>query len=150
MTVRVTGGAGPVVGVALVDRAHRWYARPAPSAGWQIAAPPVITGPDGEPQDGWLAKRPADAGRNLSFVNVTGIRSDSDKQEWAQTQVVFTLRAPPTPGSYPLAAAYLYGSEKSTRLGYTKDALGRQRPRGGLAGASGRILFTPVEEIRVE
>ena len=34
VTVSVTGGAGPVVGVALVDRAHRWYARSASSAGW--------------------------------------------------------------------------------------------------------------------
>ena len=26
--VSLTGGAGPAVGVALVDRPHRWYARP--------------------------------------------------------------------------------------------------------------------------
>ena len=34
VTVRVQGGAGPVVAVGLVDRPHRWYARPASSVGW--------------------------------------------------------------------------------------------------------------------
>ena len=72
VTVRVTGGAGPVVGVALVDRAHRWYARPAPSAGWQIAKPPVINTPDQPDQQEWLSRRPKRAGRNLSYVNVPG------------------------------------------------------------------------------
>ena len=41
---QIRGGAGPVVGVVRVDRDHRWYARPASSAGWRVATPPRITG----------------------------------------------------------------------------------------------------------
>jgi hypothetical protein len=147
--VRVTGGAGPVVGVGLVDRDHRWYARPAPSAGWQIAAPPEITGADGSPRTEWLNKRPAEAGRNLSFVNIPGIQSDSAARKWDSAEVVFTVKAPTTPGAYPLAAAYWYGTEKSTLLGYTTNALGQKEVRGGVAGGSGRLLFTKVQQIQV-
>ncbi len=150
VTVRVTGGAGPVVGVALVDRAHRWYARPAPSAGWQIARPPVINTPDQPDQQEWLSRRPKRAGRNLSYVNVLNIQSDAAKQQWARADVVFTLRAPEAKGRYPLAAAFFYGTEKSTPLGYQTDALGRKKPRGGTSGASGRVLFTEAKEIRVD
>jgi cytochrome c553 len=147
--VEVTGGAGPAVGVALVDRAHRWFARPAASAGWQMVAPPRVTGPDGEPQDEWLAKRPAELSRNLSFVNVTGIESDSAAGRFAKASVIFTLRAPLQPGSYPLVAAYLYGTEKSTVLGYTTNAVGWKEVRGGTGGGSGRILFSPTAAIEV-
>lgn len=149
VTVKVTGGAGPVVGVALVDRAHRWYARPASSAGWSVAAPPEIQ-VGGERKADWLEKRPAEAGRNLSFVNVTGIRSDAAKGEFASAQVIFTLQAPARAGAVPLAAAYLYGTEKGSPLGTTTDALGRKSVLGGLGGGSGRVLFTPVRTIRVE
>lgn len=150
VTISVTGGAGPVVGVALVDAAHRWLARPAASAGWQVAAPPQIVGPDGEPQLDWLAKRPEAMGRNLSFVNITGISSDSAAQQWASARVTFTLRAPAQPGSYPLAAAYFYGTEKSSLLGYTTNAMGWKEVRGGFGGGSGRLLFTTVKKITVE
>jgi len=148
--VHVTGGAGPVVGIALVDSAHRWYARPAASAGWSVVAPPAITGSDGKPRTDWLEKRPESAGRNLSFVNVTGIASDAVSSRWDAAQVIFTLRAPDRPGSYPLAAAYFYGTEKATLLGYTTDANGRKRVRGGLSGGSGRLLFAPVQMIQVQ
>ncbi|NIW36727.1 MAG: hypothetical protein GWN32_09395, partial [Gemmatimonadetes bacterium] len=96
------GGAGPVVGVALVDRAHRWYAAPAPSAGWSVVEPPRVTGPDGQLQNEWISKRPESAGRNLSFVNITGVSSSPVLQQWGSASVVFTLRAPDRPGSYPL------------------------------------------------
>ena len=147
--VSVTGGAGPVVGVALVDAAHRWYARPAASAGWSVVAPPEITGPDGQPASDWLEKRPEAAGRNLSFVNVPA-ESNSAAGTWSSGEVVYTLRAPDRPGSYPLAAAFLYGTEKSTLLGYTTNAAGWKEVRGGLAGGSGRIKFTPVVQIQVQ
>lgn len=149
VTISVTGGAGPVVGVALVDAAHRWFARPASSAGWTVTKPPAIIGADGQPRTDWLDKRPETSDRNLSWVNVTGISSDAAAQQWASARVTFTLRAPDRAGSYPLAAAYLYGTEKSTLLGYKSDALGRKNPRGGLAGGSGRVLFTPVKQIEV-
>jgi hypothetical protein len=138
------------VGVALVDRDHRWYARPAASAGWRVIAPPKISGPDGQPQTDWLARRPEALDRNLSFVNIAKIASDAATRQWARASVVFTLRAPDRAGVYPLAAVYLYGTEKSTVLGYTTDPLGSKEPRGGFTGASGRVLFTPVQSIRVE
>jgi hypothetical protein len=147
--VLVTGGGGPVVGVGLVDRDHRWWARPAASAGWQVVAPPAVTGPDGAPQTAWLARRPEAVDRKLSFVNVTGVASDPARQSFAQARVVFTLRAPDRSGSYPLAAVYFYGTEKSTVLGYTTDAEGNKQVRGGFDGASGRVLFTPVSHIEV-
>jgi hypothetical protein len=147
--VSVTGGAGPVVGIALVDAAHRWYARPASSAGWHVVAPPEITGADGQPADDWLKKRPEAMGRNLSFVNVP-VESNSATGEWGSAEVVFSLRAPDRPGSYPLAAVYLYGTEKSTLLGYTTNAAGWKEVRGGLSGGSGRVRFTPVQQITVQ
>ena len=148
--VMVTGGAGPVVGVALVDEAHRWYARPAASAGWAVVAPPEISGSDGQPRNAWLEKRPAASGRNLSYVNIPDVSSDAAAGKWDAAQVVFTLRAPDRPGSYPLSAAYFYGTEKSTLLGYTTNALGYKVVRGGLAGGSGRVMFAPVQNIDVK
>jgi len=148
--VSVTGGAGPVVGVALVDSDHRWYARPAPSAGWTIAGPPQITGSDGQPRNAWLDKRPESRGRNLSFVNVPGISSDSAAAKWDSATVVFQVTAPARPGSYPLAAAFWYGTEKSTLLGYKTNAMGRKEVRGGLTGGSGRVAFTGVSNIEVK
>ncbi len=148
--VDVTGGAGPVVGIALVDRDHRWYARPAASAGWHVIAPPKITGPDGQLQTEWLARRPAEFDRNVSYVNVEKIASDASTKTWSKASVVFTLRAPERPGVYPLAAVYLYGTEKSTVLGYTTSPAGYKEPRGGFTGGSGRVLFTPVQSIKVQ
>jgi hypothetical protein len=150
VTVAVTGGAGPVVGVSLLDRPHRWFGRPITAAGWAVAAPPVIIGPDGQPQSEWLSKRPDGLDRNLSYVNVTGISSDSATGQWASAKVIFTLRAPDRAGSYPLTAAMLYGTEKSTVLGYTTNATGWKEVRGGLTGGSGRVLFAPLQTIVVE
>jgi hypothetical protein len=150
VTVNVTGGAGPVVGVGLVDRAHRWYAAPAPSAGWSVAEPPQVTGQDGQLQSRWISKRPESAGRNLSFVNITGVSSDAVLEKWGSANVVFTLRAPDRPGGYPLAAAYLYGTETSTVLGYTTDPSGVKQPRGGFEGGSGRVLFSEQLQIQVQ
>jgi len=153
VTVTLTGGGGPAVGVALVDAAHRWHARPASSAGWQVVAAPAITGPDGAPQTAWLEKRPERAGRNLSFVNVTGVASDPEKGSYAKSQVRFSLRAPSAPGTYPLAAAFFYGTEKASPLGYVvdpKDPLQRKQVRGGFGGGSGRVAFSDVAQIAVQ
>ncbi len=150
VTVNVTGGAGPAVGVGLVDAAHRWLARPAASAGWQVVEPPAITGQDFKDQGEWLARRPEELGRNLSYVNVTGIASDASQQEWGRASVVFTLRAPREPGVYPLAAAYWYGTEKGSPLGYTTDPIRGRLTRGGLGGASGRVIFSTVAQVQVQ
>ena len=148
--VAVTGGAGPVVGVELVDLDHRWYARPATAVGWEVVMPPQIVGADGQPANSWLDKRPEATSRNITYVNIPGVSSNSVTEEWGSAQVTFTLRAPDRSGSLPLAAAYLYGTEKSTVLGYKTNAVGEKDVRGGFTGGSGRILFTPVKTIQVE
>jgi len=150
VTVTVTGGAGPVVGVMLLDRPHRWFGRPISAAGWAVVGPPVIIGPDGQPQTEWLSKRPDGLDRNLSYVNVTGVSSDAATEQWASAKVIFNLRAPDRAGTYPLSAALLYGTEKSSVLGYTTNAMGWKEVRGGLTGSSGRVLFAPLQSIVVE
>lgn len=150
VSVTVTGGAGPVVGVGLVDATQRWLARPAPSAGWAVVGAPRIAGPDGKEQTEWLAKRPAALGANLAFVNVTGIASDAAKGQWSRARVEWTLRAPAEAGSHPLTAAYFYGTEKASPHGFTEDPVRGKQVRGGFTGASGRLLFAPLRSIQVE
>ncbi len=147
--VNVTGGAGPVVGVALVDRAHRWFARPASAAGWKIGGAPTVIGPKG-PQSEWLAKRPEAMGHEITFVNVTGLSSDAPKASWAESKVIYTLQAPDKPGVYPLVGALFYGTEKSTPLGYKTNPLGIRQVRGGFTGGSGRVKFSESHVINVK
>ncbi len=147
--LRVTGGGGPVVGVALVDAAHRWYARAASAAGWSVVGPPRASSATGGNAEEWLAERPQALGRNLSYVNFP-LSSDPAAGTWGAGEVVFQLRAPSRAGTLPLAAVLFYGTEKSSVLGYKTNAVGWKEVRGGLGGGSGRILFTPVKQIRVE
>lgn len=150
VTVRLTGGAGPVVGVALVDRPHRWFARPATAVGWQIAGAPTIIGPDGQPQSEWIDRRPQKIDRGLTFVNIAGVAGDAAMGKWDKTKVIFTLKAPNREGDLPLVGTFFYGTEKASTLGYKVDPLGRKQVRGGYAGASGRILFTSLHVITVK
>ncbi len=152
VTVDVRGGAGPVVGVALVDTPQRWLARPATGVGWVVSREPQILGQDFQEQTEWLSKRPLSLGRNLAYVNVTGLHSSAVANEWATAQVVWTLRAPSRPGKYPLVAALWYGTEKASPLGVVTDPIRGKMLRGTVAGHSGRILFsTPlVIEVTVE
>lgn len=147
--VEVAGGAGPVVGVALVDTPQRWLARPAPAVGWFVSQEPQVLGQDFQEQTDWLAKRPLSIGRNLAYVNVSGLRSDAVKGDWARAQVLWTLRAPSRPGKYPLAAALWYGTEKASPLGVVSDPIRGRMLRGGVAGHSGRILFSTPLTIEV-
>lgn len=149
VTVKVTGGAGPVVGVALVDRAHRWYARAASHVGWQVVGAPTIIGPNGSPQSEWIEKRPERFGRNLSYVNITGVESDAAAGSWSKSKVIFTLKAPDTAGDLPLVAAYLYGTEKASPLGYETHPIYGKLIRGTYTGKSGRVKFSPANVISV-
>jgi hypothetical protein len=152
VTVIVHGGGGPVAGVALVDTDQRWFARPAPAAGWGVADAPVIRGPDGKQQTKWLEKRPASLGRNITYVNIEGVASDVMKDAYPSAQVVFKLTAPREPGTYPLTGVFFYGTELATPLGTKidpKDPLQRKTPLGGFVGASGRVRFTPVKQVKV-
>ncbi len=149
LTVDVTGGAGPVVGIGLVDLDHRWLARPAPSAGWLVLEPPKIHGQDFLEQRDWLTLRPEPLGRNLAYVNVKGIASDAVRSQWGHAQVVWTLRAPSVPGIYPLAATYWYGTEKASPHGVVVDPIRGKLVRGGLFGSSGRVMFSELQRIEV-
>jgi hypothetical protein len=146
----VTGGAGPVVGVGLVDRPHRWFARPASAAGWTVVGAPTVIGDDGQPQQEWLSRRPESLGRGITFVNVTGIHSDAVAGKWAKAKVIFTLKAPDRAGDFPLVGAFWYGTEKASPLGYETNALGQKQVRGGYTGGSGRVRFTDAHVITVK
>ena len=151
VTAQVTGGAGPVVGVGLVDRAHRWYARPASAIGWEVVGAPTIIGPDGRPQRDWLDARPERFGRAITFVNVTGIESDAVVGKWSKAKVVFNLRAPSRVGDYPLVGVYLYGTETATKLGSAVHPIYQtKQPLGGYGGKSGRVAFTAPAIISVK
>ncbi|MCG8591061.1 MAG: hypothetical protein MJE66_17350 [Proteobacteria bacterium] len=150
ITLRFTGGAGPVVAIALVDQAHRWFAKPASTLGWRVVGPPTIIGNDGQRQTQWLERRPESQGRELTYVNVTGHASDVTSGEWGSAKIVYTLRAPEKPGAYDLVAAFFYGTEKATPLGHKVDPVRGKQVRGSFLGNSGRVDFTPVRTINVQ
>ncbi len=149
VTVDLTGGAGPVVGAAIIDVPHRWLARPATAVGWDVVGAPSIIGQDFKEQTEWLDGRPETLGRNLSYVNVKGVRSDAAAKEWGRAQVVWTLRAPQQTGTYPLGAAYWYGTEKGSPLGTVEDPIRGKVLRGGFSGGSGRVIFSTIQRVQV-
>jgi hypothetical protein len=149
VTVKVTGGAGPSVGVGLVDRAHRFYARPASALGWEVVGSPSIIGPKG-PQASWIERRPEREGRNITFVNVEGVQSNADTDRWSRAKIIFTLKAPAEVGNYPLVGAYFYGTETGTALTTRMHPEYGPQPLGGALGKSGRIKFSSEALISVK
>jgi len=149
VTVKITGGAGPAVGIGLVDRAHRFFARPASSIGWQVVGAPSILGPKG-PQSSWIERRPERDGRGITFVNVLGIESSADSDKWSRAKVIFTLKAPAVIGDYPLVGTFYYGTETATALSTRMHPRLGAQPLGGLAGRSGRIKFSEPAVINVK
>lgn len=149
VTVKITGGAGPTVGVGLVDRAHRFFARPASAIGWQVEGSPTVIGPKG-PQTEWIERRPEREGRGITFVNVEGIESSADLDKWSRAKIVFTLKAPAVPGDYPLVGAYFYGTETGAALSTRMHPHYGPQPMGGAAGKSGRIKFSDAGVISVK
>ncbi len=150
ITVKVSGGSGPVVGVGLVDRAHRWYARPASSVGWRVVGAPTIIGPKGSPQSDWLGRRPERLGRGITYVNVTDWKSSAETGDWAKAKVIFTLKAPDKPGDYPLVGAFLFGTEKAIGLSTKSNPMYGDQPLGGYTGKSGRVKFSTQQVISVK
>jgi hypothetical protein len=149
VTVKVTGGAGPAVGVGLVDRPHRFFARPASALGWKVVGAPTIIGPKG-PQSHWIERRPERDGRSITFVNVEGMDSSADEDKWSRAKIIFTLKAPNEVGDYPLVGAYFYGTETGAKLSTrTTPEFGAQ-PLGGSLGQSGRVKFSTTALITVK
>lgn len=148
VTVKVTGGAGPAVAVALVDRAHRFFAKPASALGWEVIGAPTIIGPKG-PQTSWIERRPEREGRNVTYVNVTDMQSSADQDRWSRAKIVFTLKAPEEIGDYPMVGAYFYGTETGASLSTRVHPDFGPQPLGGTLGKSGRVKFSNEAVISV-
>ena len=149
VVVEVTGGSAAVLGIALVDSNQRWQSRPATSAGWQVTAKPVVTGPDGKPQTKFTDGRNPALAPGTTYVNVDGITADLAAGKYSTVKVAWKLRAPAQAGSVPLAAVLLYGTELSAPNGSVETPMGKS-PVGGFTGSSGRVKFSDVQKIEVK
>jgi hypothetical protein len=149
VTAKVTGGAGPAVGVGLVDRPHRFFARPASAVGWEVIGAPTIIGAKG-PQSDWIERRPERDGRGITFVNVEDIDSSAEQDRWSRAKVIFTLKAPLEVGDYPLVGVYFYGTETGTKLSTIASPEHGPQPLGGTLGRSGRVKFSQAALISVK
>ena len=149
VTVKLTGGAGPSIGVGLVDRPHRFFARPASALGWEIVGAPTIIGPKG-PQSNWIERRPEREGRNITFVNVEGVHSSADDDKWSRAKIIYTLKAPSAVGDYPLVGAYFYGTETAVAMSTRMHPEYGPQPLGGVLGKSGRVKFSETAIISVK
>ncbi|MCC6502841.1 MAG: hypothetical protein IT362_06880 [Deltaproteobacteria bacterium] len=137
VTVKARGGNGPVICVMLVDGASRFQARPVSSNGWLIAGAPEVRGQDGKTQSVWLDKRAEGAAKNLNFITIFDQKFDLEKKLFPEGTVTYRVKAPSAPGTYKMAAAFLYGTENASASSFF------QRP-------SGRILFSSEVTIVVE
>ncbi len=146
VTVSTKGGIGPVVGIMLLDEPLRFQARPIQSTGWFIASAPEVIGADGKPQSKWLDRRFNKQQTNLNFVLVYDIASDPAKDMYATARVSYALKAPATPGEYPITAAFLYGTGEANEMKSGKY----EEPPGGNNAPSGRIRFSNTVKVRVQ
>jgi predicted secreted protein len=149
VVVEVTGGSAPVLGIALVDANQRWQASPATSAGWQVTAKPVVTGPDGKPQTKFTDGRNPTLRPGTTYVNVDGISADPLAGKFSTVKVAWKLRAPAQAGDVPLAAVLLYGTEISSPNGAVETPTSKG-PVGGFGGSSGRVKFSDVRSVAVK
>ena len=148
VTVITKGGAGPVIGLSLVDSIVRFQARPISSSGFKVLGPPMVIGPDRKAQADWIGRRVRGSDLSLSTIMITGIKGDAVSQQVSETRTTWTLRAPAEPGTYRIAVAFYYGTEKAHPLG-TVIQNGRPEPRGGPNGGSGRVMFSNLLTINV-
>jgi hypothetical protein len=148
VVVATKGGAGPTNGIMLLDSNVRHQARPAPSEGFLLVAPPKVIGPDGKPQETWVSQRVDGLSRNIEFVLVFGVSADLAAHKFASSEVTYRVKAPTQPGKYTLTAAFLYGTESASPVGHTA-AMGGHMPIGGFTSHSGRVRFSELKTITV-
>jgi len=146
VTVTTKSGIGPVVGIMLLDEPLRYQARPIQGTGWFITSTPEVVGTDGKPQSKWLDRRFNKQQTNLNFVLVYDIASDPAKDMYATARVSYALKAPATPGEYPITAAFLYGTGEANEMKSGKY----EDPPGGNGAPSGRIRFSNTVKVRVQ
>ncbi|TSA04634.1 MAG: hypothetical protein D4R81_01460 [Nitrospiraceae bacterium] len=149
VTVITRGGAGPVVGVSLVDSPLRFQARPVTSSGFKVVGPALATGPNGKPQARWIEQRYKGSDMGLATVMIEGVKGDALAGRVDETRTTWVLRVPPEPGTYTIVAAFFYGTEKGQPMG-TVMSNGLAGPRGGSSGGSGRIMFSEPVKINVK
>ena len=146
VTVTTRGGIGPVVGIMLLDEPLRYQARPIQGTGWFIASAPEVIGTDGKPQSTWLERRFNKQQTNLNFILVYDMASDPAQDKYATARVSYVLKAPTTPGEYPMTAAFLYGTAEANEMKSGKY----EDPPGGNGAPSGRIQFSNTVKLRVQ
>jgi len=148
VTAEVHGGHG-VVGVFLMESDLRFQGRTISTDGWLVVGAPKVWGADGKEQTKWVDSRGADLKKNLSGVLIFGQDSDLAAKKFPEGKVTWTLRAPQAGGAYPLAIAFVYGTEKASPVGRVTTPSGAVAPRGGGLGPSGHILFSKVHTVIV-
>ncbi len=149
ITATVRGGHG-VVGVFLMESDLRFQGRPLQSDGWVIAGPPKVWGADGKEQTKWVDSRGAGLKKNLSATLIFDQEADLAAKKFPQGRVTWTVRAPQEPGTYSIAIAFAYGTEKASPLGRVTTPAGVVLPRGGGAGPSAHLLFSKVQTVTVK
>ena len=148
ITATVRGGHG-VVGVWLMESDLRFQGRPIQSEGWLIVGPPHVLGADGKEQTKWVDSRGPGLKKNLNSALIFDQQADLAAKKFPEGKVTWTVRAPQTPGTYTVAAAFQYGTEKASPLGRVTTATGAILPKGGPGGPSGHILFSKVATVTV-
>ncbi len=149
-TVTTHGGGGSVIGVMLTDTDQRYQSGPVQTEGFIITAAPQVTGADGKPQTRFTDARLGDLPKGINYVNIYDVNSDPVNGTYPECKVVYSLRAPATPGDYTICAAFLYGTEKASPLGRRETPDGRVLPIGGGGSHSGRIQFAALTKVTVK
>src|SRR5262245_55302577 len=149
-TVTTRGGGGPVIGVMLTDNDLRFQAGPVQTQGFVITDAPAVTGPDGKPQTKFTDNRMAGLPKGINYVNIYEVYSNIEKSTYPECKVVYSLKAPATPGDYTICAAFLFGTEKASPLGRRETPDGRVLPIGGGGSHSGRVMFASPVKITVK
>jgi hypothetical protein len=83
-------------------------------------------------------------------VNVEGVHSNAETDKWSRAKIIFTLKAPNTPGDYPLVGTYFYGTETGTSISTQMHPEYGPQPLGGALGKSGRVKFSTPALINVK
>ena len=76
-------------------------------------------------------------------------KTDLAEKKFPDGRVVWTVRAPQAPGTYTIAVAFHYGTEKASPVGTVTTAAGAVLPKGGPGGASGHVMFSKVHTVTV-
>ncbi len=144
----VRGGNG-VVGVWLMESDLRLQGRPVSADGWLVVGAPTVWGADGKEQTKWVDSRGPGLKKNLSAVLIFDQQADLAARKFPEGKVTWTVRAPQAPGTYTVAAAFHYGTEKASSVGTVTTAAGAILPRGGPGGPSGHILISKPVTVTV-